>query len=59
LISVANTSTSDTYVTTSCCLTISLIAYILQNARSNVLNCTYPGTKLLSNYPTFKELPTE
>ena len=25
-------------------------------AQSNVFNCTYPGTKLLNNYTTFKEL---
>jgi len=34
-----------------------LIAYILQMARSNVFNCTYPGTNLLNNYPTLKKSP--
>jgi len=43
-----------TYVTTSFGLSMSisdLIAYICKMAQSNVLNCTYPGTKLLNSYP--------
>ena len=28
-------------------------------AWSNVFNCTYPGTKSLNSYPTFKEVSTE
>jgi len=62
LISVAKTSTGDSCVTTSFCLSMCIsnpIAYILQMARSNVFNCTFPGTKLLNNYPTFKEVSTE
>jgi len=55
-----NTSTGDTYVTISSCVTMcisNLIAYILQISWSNVLNRTYSGTKLLNSYPPFKEPP--
>jgi len=54
LILVADTFTGDWNVTTSCRLTLcisNLIAYIL---RSDVLNYTYSGTKLLNSNPPFK-----
>ena len=40
---------SHDYVTMVALLNV--IVYILQMARSNVLNCTYSGTKLLNSYP--------
>jgi len=57
LIPVANTSTDDMYVTTSCCLTKCLPNLIAQMAQSNALNCTYSGTKLLNSYWAMLSIP--
>ena len=54
LILVTNPSTGETYVTTSCCLTMCISNLILQKAQSNVLNCTYSDTRLPNSYPPFK-----
>jgi len=46
------TSTGETFVTTSCCLTI----HILQmHGLKQCIDCTYSGTKFLNSYPSFKK----
>jgi len=57
LIPVANTSTDDKYVTTSCCLTMCLPNLIVHTAQGNALNCTYSGTKLLNSYWAMLSIP--
>ena len=57
LIPVANTSTDDMYVTTSCCLAMWLPNLIAQMAQSIALNCTYSGTKLLNSYWAMLSIP--
>jgi len=52
LIVITSTSVGNTYVTTL--FNYVYITYVLQMGQSNVLNCTYSGTKLINSYPHFK-----
>ena len=48
------TSTGDTNVTTSCCVTMCIIHFA--NGLEQCIDWTYSGTKSLISYPSFKEL---